>query len=1168
MADPDRLPIRTRRSTESAPELPYVPLRSLAPFFGERAVERAQRLVDADDVFDLGWNSSRRVGTGWVQDGVGQPFSCEVTLIERHTRDREANLPQWQPTVGLCTCPIAMNCAHCAAVVLALSQDAVRRRDRPSTDAQREKETPARPAVSEWRTALSSLLRDDSTENTAEPVPLAIGFELDAERLERAAYQWGQEPATPEHITAGKTLFLKIRPLKRGKANRWIKSGLSWRTFEFRMRDLGYELPHAEALHRIFSVAESERSHVSGTVEHLWINSINTDLIWEALAAARDAGVEFVGLGSVRSVTLGDTAEVGLVVGAQPDAGDESGAPAEPDATAEPAASGVPAASAGSPSLTLSPAVTIDGVEHSPVRALGAHGVLAITGASRAGRTGAQFDLLIAGLREPMPSQLQSLLARPEPLLIPAEEREVFLAEAYPRLRRSVPVTARDDSVQLPTIRPATLHLRAQYARGDALDLTWSWRYHDPERTLPIDQARGTRRTLEHEDEVLARVRMLWPTAGQDHTERLHGVDTAQFTSDVLDRLAEEDNVSVQITGTRHEYRELDVAPHVRVTQTPQPGKNDWFDLGFQITIDGHSIAFPTLFTALAKGQSAVLMPDRTYFSIDRPEFDVLRRLISEGEQIAEWEPDAQQISHYHLDLWEDIDAVAEETRVCAEWERSVGRLLQLETLPEPEVPACVHAQLRPYQRDGLRWLTFLWEHQLGGILADDMGLGKTLQTLTLIALARERQAAAGDSPKPFLVVAPSSVLSVWRDEAERFTPSLDVRVIDQTRRARGTWADHEAAGADVIITSYTILRIDSADFQRMELDGLILDEAQFVKNRAARVHQVAKSLQAPFRLAITGTPMENSLADLWALLSLTAAGLFPSRIGFQKRFTQPIESGEHPERMEVLRRRIRPFVLRRTKELVAKDLPGKQEQMLRVQLESAHRRLYDSVLQRERKKVLGLLDEMDKNRFIVFRSLTLLRMLALDPAIVDDGEHAGIESSKLNALFATLTEVLAEGHRVLVFSQFTSFLRRVADRLDESGVAFSYLDGSTRNRAEVIAEFRAGASQVFLMSLKAGGFGLTLTEADYVFLLDPWWNPAAEAQAVDRAHRIGQTRNVMVYRLVAADTIEEKVLALQEKKAALFSSLTDGGEAFSAALSVEDIRSLLSDDSAADHTV
>ncbi|WP_272943142.1 DEAD/DEAH box helicase [Microbacterium yannicii] len=374
------------------------------------------------------------------------------------------------------------------------------------------------------------------------------------------------------------------------------------------------------------------------------------------------------------------------------------------------------------------------------------------------------------------------------------------------------------------------------------------------------------------------------------------------------------------------------------------------------------------------------------------------------------------------------------------------------------------------------------------------------------------------------------------------------------------------AASADLVVTSYTLLRLDQDEFAAVEWAGLVLDEAQFVKNSQTKAYRAARDLPADVVYAITGTPLENSLTELWALLSLTAPGLFASARRFRDEYVGPIEKGKVPDnqeggafratRLARLRRRIRPLVLRRTKELVAGDLPPKQEQEVRIELGAAHRALYDTVLQRERQKVLGLLDDLDRNRFIVFRSLTLLRMLSLAPELIDPA-HAHIPPSKLTALFEQLDEALAEDHRALVFSQFTSFLGLVAAQLEERGIPYAYLDGSTRDRDAAIASFRAGEAPVFLISLKAGGFGLTLTEADYVFLLDPWWNPAAEAQATGRAHRIGQQRSVMVYRLIANGTIEEKVMALQQRKARLFQAVMDDDALFGQALTADDIRGL-----------
>jgi SNF2 family DNA or RNA helicase len=408
-------------------------------------------------------------------------------------------------------------------------------------------------------------------------------------------------------------------------------------------------------------------------------------------------------------------------------------------------------------------------------------------------------------------------------------------------------------------------------------------------------------------------------------------------------------------------------------------------------------------------------------------------------------------------------------------------------------------------------------------------------------------------------VVAPTSVVSTWAHEAASFTPGLTVRTVTESHARRGATLSELADGADLVVTSYTLLRMEAEAYQGLDWGGLVLDEAQMVKNHRGKTYQTVRRLDVPFRLALTGTPMENRLLELWSLLSIVAPGLYPWPQRFVELVANPVERLGDTAVLDRFRRRIRPFLLRRTKELVAADLPPKQEQVLEVALTPRHRRIYETHLQRERQTVLGLVDDFEKHRIAIFRSLTRLRQLSLDAALVDE-EYDGVGSAKVDVLVDHLLEIAAEGHRALVFSQFTSFLRRVRARLDREGIASDYLDGSTRNRGEVVGEFKAGDAPVFLISLKAGGVGLTLTEADYCFVLDPWWNPAVEAQAVDRAHRIGQRRTVLVYRLVATDTIEEKVMELKARKAALFSQVVDEDALMAAPLGADDVRALFAE--------
>lgn len=519
-------------------------------------------------------------------------------------------------------------------------------------------------------------------------------------------------------------------------------------------------------------------------------------------------------------------------------------------------------------------------------------------------------------------------------------------------------------------------------------------------------------------------------------------------------------------------------------------------------------------------------------------------------------------------------------------------------------VPTGLQATLRPYQVEGFQWLSFLYEQRLGGILADDMGLGKTVQALALLAHAIEEHRAAseraasertasehaagrGESVEPFapfLVVAPTSVIANWAAEAERFLPEAKVVTVTETTAGKTPLAER-IAGAHLVLTSYTLLRMDedaytgyartlgrtvderTVDESTGELSApegwgaLLLDEAQFVKNTGTRAWSIARAMPARTKIAMTGTPIENNLMELWALLAIVADGLFPSARAFRDLYARPAESGEDPAHAAAtaarLRRRIRPLMLRRTKELVAAELPAKNDTRVNLPLAPGHRRIYDTHLQRERQKVLGLLEDMDKNRFTIFQSLTLLRRLALDAALIDPEAYAGVSSVKRDYLVQQLPDLLEKGHRVLVFSQFTGYLKSISARLAEEGIGHLYLDGSTRNRAEVIEAFTSGQEPVFLISLKAGGFGLNLTEADHVFIMDPWWNPAAEQQAVDRIHRIGQDKEVHVYRLVAEGTIEEKVMQLKESKAALFDAVVGEGEFASAAVTAEDVREL-----------
>ncbi|HCG56858.1 MULTISPECIES: DEAD/DEAH box helicase [Brevibacterium] len=996
-----------------------------------------------------------------------------------------------------------------------------------------------------WRDAFASLAEAAPKEYT----PVALGFEL----VEVVARTWFE----PKHstllakneVTPGANPSLAIRPLLLSESGNWVKKSLTWRNIDRMARQFDVDPRHQEWFSQLAGLRTRDKTDFTPDGAPYSLGDFRTPLLWEMFDQGTALGIELVGVNQGMNIHIGRHAkavvDVNRVQG----------------------------------QLRVQPRATIDEREFAPglIKPIWTHGFFGVD--LRSG-----FTVTLAPTTASTRESALSVFNAPGPITIPNDEAEEFFEEYYPQLRNSTEVVSTDESVKFPQFSQPRLVLFLKFGVSDQVSLEWYWEYSGPRRTLPValaatssGHAARENRDLEHEAGVTRDVEAhladaSFPSGIRDM--ELTDADTADFVVNVLPGLEDIEHVKVITRGKKQPYRELGGEPNVKITSV-ESEKNDWFDLGFQITVDGHPVPFVKLFKALAAGTKKIKLSDDTFLSLNKPVFDKIKALLAEADLVPEWEPESPKISRLQVGLWSEFEDLADESEPAQSWRESALALADLDHLPAVEVPPLGGVTMRPYQVQGFRWLALLHRCRLGGILADDMGLGKTLQTLALIAHAKAEHAKtahanSGDVEPhpPFLVVAPTSVVGNWAKEAAKFTPDLDVRVVAESTKKRKKHLAEVVDGADVIVMSYAMLRLDEDPISDLTWSGFVLDEAQFVKNSSSQVHQAATSVNAPFRLALTGTPLENSLRDLWSLFSITAPGLFPSAHRFEEEYVRPIEGGENPGRMTRLQRRIRPFMLRRSKDLVAADLPQKQEQVINVELNSEHRKLYDRVLQKERKKILGFIDsEYDKQRFIVFRSLTLLRMLALDPRIVDV-EHEGVASSKLAALMERLEDVVAEGHRSIVFSQFTSFLDKVAEDLDRRGVPYVVLDGSTRKRETIIDEFRTGAAPVFLISLKAGGFGLNLTEADYVFLMDPWWNPATENQAIDRAHRIGQTKSVMVYRYVAEGTIEEKVLALQKRKAELFDSLmSDGGafggrgpsgQAFSQTVTADDIRGLL----------
>ena len=773
-------------------------------------------------------------------------------------------------------------------------------------------------------------------------------------------------------------------------------------------------------------------------------------------------------------------------------------------------------------------------------------------------------ELLLGGFAKQLSSAQAMLSRRYRRIEIPADDIPLFAAGFLPSLRRAVPVAVADD-VELPEAHPPVVRVEVSFLPGHVTELRWGFRYGIGDQVIDV-AAVPTRgepdvRDARAETELVRRLPQRPWAVLDGQTPRLvaawrmRGPESAVFVSDWLPVLEDDDAVVVTLVGDRPEYRLSEEGPTVTLAVRDPADGADWFSLDVQVSLDGEVIDFPELFAALARGDSHLVLDSGAWFSLDRPELDQLRAVIAEAALLQTDGAAGLRLRAEHAGLWEELVALGVVAEQSSAWRRAVSGLLDLTAVPQVALPQGLTATLRPYQLIGYHWLTFLWETRLGGILADDMGLGKTVQLLAAILRAREEEP---DSP-PVLVVAPTSVVPTWAAQARMFAPGLRLEVVERTSAKRAELLKEVRVRADIVVTSYTLLRLDEDEYGAQPWAAVIFDEAQFVKNRQAATYKAARRLRARAKFAVTGTPMENNLMDLWSMLSIATPGLFPSPDTFTELYRKPIENEGAPDVLARLRRRVRPVMLRRTKAEVATELPPKQEQVLSIPLASGHRRLYDRHLAAVRKQVLGLVDDLGRNRIAILASLTRLRQLSLSPALVDPAQQP--VSAKIDALVEMLGDMMAEGHRALVFSQFTGFLALVKARLDAERITYVYLDGRTRNREQRIETFKNGTDPLFLISLKAGGFGLNLTEADYVFILDPWWNPAAETQAIDRAHRIGQESTVMVYRLVSEDTIEEKVVALQERKRLLFDSVMGDASGLGAPLTADDIRGLLEPD-------
>jgi non-specific serine/threonine protein kinase len=582
----------------------------------------------------------------------------------------------------------------------------------------------------------------------------------------------------------------------------------------------------------------------------------------------------------------------------------------------------------------------------------------------------------------------------------------------------------------------------------------------------------------------------------------------------------------------------------------------DWFDVHAAINFGELEVSLKDIRRAMRKRQRYIKLADGSIGEIPEEWFERFKHLFALGEGKGE----SMRLSRFHVEVIDQSLASADQALTDDTFDEQRARMRRMRSMdftgivPAP-FPEGFNGDLRPYQKAGYDWLHFLREYQFGGCLADDMGLGKTIQAL---AFFQSLYHGNGEPPETAsLLVVPRSLLVNWQREAARFTPGLRVREYFSSSRKKDL---KSFAKADLIVTTYGVMLRDIEFLHGYTFHYAILDESQAIKNPLSQTARAARLLQSEHKLVLTGTPIENSTVELWSQFAFLNPGLLGSLQYFKSEFGAPIERHGDQEAAELLRQMVYPFILRRTKDQVAPELPPRSERVLYSDMEPAQRKLYNRTRDYYRGLLLGMIEDqgLDRSRIQVLEGLLRLRQICNHPRLVESNFRGA--SGKFELLFETLETLRAEGHKALVFSQFVKMLSLVRTELDKGGVPYSYLDGSTTNRQEIVDQFQDDPNlPLFLISLKAGGLGLNLTAADYVIHIDPWWNPAVEMQASDRTHRIGQDKPVFVFKLITRDSVEEKIVQLQERKKSLVDQIITTEASFLKTLTPKDIEALFS---------
>lgn len=773
------------------------------------------------------------------------------------------------------------------------------------------------------------------------------------------------------------------------------------------------------------------------------------------------------------------------------------------------------------------------------------------------------------------PLSLPSTLGNLEqgPVRIPRMQVPAFLSQNWPALHAAGNVQANfrlEDFTLAPQAPHFVLELKGGLSQLTALlQCAYGPRIMTvgvtaPEETIwlpdPEVPTRYSTRDLEAERAALARLQRNGFAIADGKLQLLGQNAVLNFFARDFVRLQREWTVTLEERLERSTRQNLErIEPQFKISSGVQ-----WFDLGVVFAADSGQVFSPAdIQRLLLSGQSHTRLQNGKLAVIDTGAVEELQEVLldcapqqhAQGYRISQAQAGFLEATLRQQPHWR--------VQASAAWrEKAAGQSgeAKLECPPLGELDSV----LRPYQKQGVAWLAFLREHNFGGILADEMGLGKTLQTLAFLQSCRAAQTQSGSSAtaerKPNLVVCPTSLVFNWVAEARKFTPGLRVLALHGPDRHEHF---NEIPAHDLIVTSYALIRRDADRYRELEFDTVILDEAQHIKNRQTQNAQAVKAVRGEHRLVLTGTPLENSVLDLWSIFDFLMPGYLGSAQDFRERYELPIAREKSVPAQQRLARRLRPFLLRRLKKEVAPDLPARLEQVSFCELTPDQRGVYQQVIEASRKEVLEAVGAQGvaKSRMLILSALLRLRQVCCDLRLLkSEGVNPATASGKMDLFGELLEEVIDGGHRLLVFSQFVSMLTLLRERLDADGIEYCYLDGSTRDRAAVVERFQTQPTiPVFLISLKAGGVGLNLTGADTVIHFDPWWNPAVEDQATDRAHRIGQTKVVTSYKLITRDTVEEKILTLQERKREVIQATLGGEEELAASLTWEEIQELLS---------